>query len=46
MGGGCNREKGRDTCWVLLGNIEERTLGKPMRRWMDNIKVDPKELGW
>jgi hypothetical protein len=36
----------RDTCRVLLGKIEERTLGKPKRKWMDNIKVDPKELDW
>jgi hypothetical protein len=27
-GEGCNREWRRDTCWVLLGKIEERKLGK------------------
>jgi hypothetical protein len=30
----------------LLGKIKERTLGKPKRKWIDNIKVEPKELDW
>jgi len=44
--GGCNKEWRRDTCRVLLGKIEERTLGKYRRKWMGNIEVDPKEADW
>jgi hypothetical protein len=32
---------------VLVGNPEEkRPLGRPMRRWEDNIKADLQEVGW
>jgi hypothetical protein len=24
----------------------KRLLGKPRHRWMDNIKMDPREIGW
>ena len=30
---------------VLVGKPEGRTLGKPRRRWRDNIKVDLREVG-
>jgi len=31
---------------VLVGKPEgKRPLGKPRRRWEDNIKMNPKELG-
>jgi len=31
---------------VLVGKTEgKRTLGKPMRRWEDNIKMDIQEVG-
>jgi hypothetical protein len=31
---------------VLVGHLEgKRPLGKPRRRWEDNIKIDPKWLG-
>jgi hypothetical protein len=23
-----------------------KPLGRPRRRWVDNIKIDPKEIGW
>jgi hypothetical protein len=30
-----------------LGNPEgRRPLGKPRRRWVDNIKMDLREIGW
>jgi hypothetical protein len=30
-----------------VGNAEEmRPLGRPRRRWVDNIKMDLKEIGW
>jgi hypothetical protein len=25
---------------------KERLLGRPRRRWMDNIKMDLRETGW
>jgi hypothetical protein len=32
---------------VLVGNPEEkRPLGRPRRRWEDNIKMDLQEVGW
>jgi hypothetical protein len=31
----------------LVGNTEEkRPLGRPRRRWVDNIKKDLREIGW
>ena len=26
--------------------VRKRPLGRPMRRWEDNIKMDPQEAGW
>jgi hypothetical protein len=32
---------------ILVGNPEaKRPLGKPRRRWVDNIKMDLREIGW
>jgi hypothetical protein len=32
---------------ILVGNPEgKRPLGRPRRRWVDNIKMDLKEIGW
>jgi hypothetical protein len=32
---------------VLVGKPEgKRTLGRPWRRWEDNIKMDLQEVGW
>ena len=32
---------------VLVGKPErKRPLGRPRRRWEDNIKMDLKEIGW
>jgi hypothetical protein len=32
---------------ILVGNPEgKRPLGRPRRRWVDNIKIDLRELGW
>jgi hypothetical protein len=32
---------------VLVGKPEEkRPLGRPRRRWVDNIKMDLGEVGW
>jgi hypothetical protein len=32
---------------ILAGNPEgKRPLGRPRRRWVDNIKMDLRETGW
>jgi hypothetical protein len=32
---------------ILVGRQEgKRPLGRPRRRWVDNIKVDLREVGW
>jgi hypothetical protein len=31
----------------LVGNPEgERALGRPRRRWVGNIKMDLRDIGW
>jgi hypothetical protein len=37
----------RNTDRLLVGKPEERRpLGKPRRRWLDNIRMDLVEVGW
>jgi hypothetical protein len=37
----------RNAYRILVGNPEGRTsLGRPRRRWVDNIKMDLREVGW
>jgi hypothetical protein len=32
---------------ILMGRPEgRRPLGRPRRRWVDNIKIDLREIGW
>jgi hypothetical protein len=32
---------------ILVGNPEgKRPLGRPRHRWVDNIKIDRREIGW
>ena len=39
-------EKGRSVLKILSGKpIGKRALGRPRRRWEDNIRMDLKELG-
>jgi hypothetical protein len=48
MGGPCstNGEK-RNAHRLLVGNPEgKRPLGRPRRRWVDNIRMDLGEVGW
>jgi 3-oxoacyl-ACP reductase-like protein len=36
----------RDVCRVLVGEAEvKRPLGRPRRRWEDNIRMDLQEVG-
>jgi hypothetical protein len=37
----------RNAYRILVGNPEEkRPLGRARRRWVDNIKMDLREIGW
>jgi hypothetical protein len=37
----------RNAYRILVGKPEGKSpLGRPRRRWMDNIKVDLREIGW
>jgi hypothetical protein len=37
----------RNVYRVLVGKPErKRPLGRPRRRWEDNIKIDFREIGW
>ena len=39
--------EGRGVHRVLVGNPEgKKPLGRPRRRWEDNIKMDLREVGW
>jgi hypothetical protein len=34
-------------CRILVGKPDgKRPLGRPRRRWVDNIKIDLKEIEW
>jgi hypothetical protein len=37
----------RNAYRILVGKLEgKRPLGRPRRRWVDNIKMDLGEVGW
>jgi hypothetical protein len=37
----------RNAYRILVGNPEgKRPLGRPRRRWVDNIKMGLREIGW
>jgi hypothetical protein len=39
--------EGRGVFRVLVGKSEgKRTMGRPRRRWEDNIMMDLQEVGW
>jgi len=47
LGGACGAYGGRSVHRVLVGKSEgKRPLGRPRRRWEDNIKMDLREVGW
>jgi hypothetical protein len=47
MGRACStNEENRDAYRILLGKPEgKRLLGRQKRRWVDNIKMDLREIG-
>jgi hypothetical protein len=37
----------RNAYRILMGKLEgKRPLGRPRRRWEDNIEMDLREIGW
>jgi hypothetical protein len=37
----------RNAYRILLGKLDgKRPLGRPRHRWVDNIKIDLREIGW
>jgi hypothetical protein len=39
--------KKRNVCRLLVETLEgKRPLGRPRRKWVDNIKMDLGEIGW
>jgi hypothetical protein len=37
----------RNAYRILAGKLgAKRPLGRPRRRWLDNIKMDLREIGW
>jgi hypothetical protein len=37
----------RNACKILMGKPEgKRPLGRPRHKWVDNIKMDLREIGW
>jgi hypothetical protein len=37
----------RDAYRILVGKPEgKRPLGRPRRRWVDNVEMDLREIGW
>jgi hypothetical protein len=40
-------EEKRNACRILMGNPEGKTpLGRPRCRWVNNIKMDLREIEW
>jgi hypothetical protein len=40
-------EETRNAYRILVGKPEgKRPLGRPRRRWVENIKMDLREIGW
>jgi hypothetical protein len=48
MGRACNTNgKKRNACRIVVGKPEgKRPLGRPRHRWVHNIKMDLREIGW
>jgi hypothetical protein len=48
MGRACSTNgEAKNVCRILVGKPEgKRPLGRPRRRWMGNINMDLKEMGW
>jgi hypothetical protein len=48
MGRSCSTNGVEEECVYVIGGKArgKKTLGRPGRRWVDNIRMDLGELGW
>jgi hypothetical protein len=48
MGGACSTHGEKNSAYrILVGKPEgKKPLGRPRRRWEDNIRMDLREIGW
>jgi hypothetical protein len=48
MGRACSTNgETRNAYRILMGKPEGKTqLGRPSRRWVDNVKINLREIGW
>jgi hypothetical protein len=48
MGRACSTNGAKKNAYrILVGKSEgKRSLGRPRRRWVNNIKMDIREIGW
>jgi hypothetical protein len=48
MGRECSTiDEKRNACRILVGMPKgKRPLGRPRRRWVDNVRIDLRETGW
>jgi hypothetical protein len=45
--GGARMEEKRNAYRIFVGKPEgKRPLGRPRSRWVDNVKMDLREIGW
>jgi hypothetical protein len=47
MGRACSTNEKKNVCRILVGNTKGKIpLGRPRHRYVDNIKMDLREIGW
>jgi hypothetical protein len=48
MGRACSTNGGEEECeWVINGKARRKeTTRRPRRKWVDNINMDLREIGW
>jgi hypothetical protein len=48
MGGPCSTNGGEEECVYIIGGKSsgKEQIGRPRRRWVDNIRKDLREVGW
>jgi hypothetical protein len=47
MGRACSTNGAKRNAYILVGKREgKRPLARPRRRWVENIKMDLRQIGW